>query len=104
MTEKTKLLKPHLLECVRRLKRFIDLDAPGVIIGMEAWNVFATVLATYGTAAGSTMVQNIRDKNLHSRGVCENGDCVVTVERPSLGICETCCKALGLDTDDVEVL
>lgn len=97
-------LKPRLIECVDRLRKLIDLNAPGVIIGAAAWHTFATTLAVCGTGAGSTMIQQIMERNLHARGVCCHEDCAAIVERPGLGMCEACQKQLGLDKDMLEVL
>jgi hypothetical protein len=93
---KTELLKPNLLACVERMKKLIELDAPAVIVGHEAWNILATTLATYGSAAGSGMVESIKDQNLHGRGVCSYEDCVNYVERPGVNVCEICLKEMGI--------
>lgn len=90
-------LKPHLIECIDRLRKFIDLDAPSVIIGNAAFAVFATTLATYGSSAGSSLISHIRDQNLHARGVCGEEDCTNYVQRPDTGMCDPCCKTLGID-------
>lgn len=45
---KEEKLKPVLLECIDRLRKLIELNAPGVIIDLAAFNVYATSLATYG--------------------------------------------------------
>ncbi len=90
MTKKEKMLKPRVLECIDRLRKFVDLNAPPVIVGAAAWNVYTMVLAAYGTAAGSTMIQDIRDQNLHARGVCGWDDCTGYVDRPGSGVCEDC--------------
>jgi hypothetical protein len=98
-------LKPHLLRATARLRKFIELDAPGVIIGAEAYNVFATTLAVYGESAGSAMIRHIRDQNLRARGVCGYEDCVETVEHPGLGICGACTAVIitnGEQTDTFE--
>lgn len=102
-TAKSQLLKPRLLESIDRLRKFVELDVPAVILGAEAWNVFQTVLATYGTMAASTMVQSIRDKNLQMRAICAHEDCTNYVDRPPLGMCKTCLAALGLPHDAEEI-
>lgn len=101
MTKQQKL-KPHLLRCIERLQKLIDLDGPAIIIGHEAFNVYATALAVYGEAAGKPLLQHLRDQNLHERGVCSHEDCTRYVERPDSGICETCQKALGIDDSSIE--
>lgn len=102
LTDKERKLKPHVIACSDRLRKFIDINAPAVIIGSEAWHLFCTVLACYGTAAGSTMIGHLRDANLHNRGTCSHDDCTNYVERPGVGWCEACCKAEGI-TDPAEV-
>jgi hypothetical protein len=99
VTAKQEKLKPYVIECLERLRKLIDLDAPAVIIGASAWSLFTTILSAYGASAASAMVQHIRDENLHARGVCSHEDCTKYVERPNIGICEGCCKSLGLDDD-----
>jgi len=96
VTGKQELLKPHLLESIARLKKFVELDAPGVVVGAEAFNVFATTLAAFGDGAGSTFIQHIRERNLHVRGVCNHQDCTRYAGRPGLGLCDECAKALDL--------
>lgn len=102
-TAKSRMLKPRLLESIDRLRKFVELDAPAVILGAEAWNVFQTVLATCGAIAASTMVQSIRDKNLQMRAVCAHEDCTNYVDRPPLGLCKTCLATLGLPEDAEEL-
>jgi hypothetical protein len=97
---KQELLKPHLLDCIARLQSFIEVGAPAVVIGHEAFNVLATTLAVYGTVAGAGLISHIRDTNLHSRGICTNEDCVECIERPGVDICEKCCVELGIGDDD----
>ena len=101
MSAKLDKLKPRLLECIGRLQRLVELDAPAVIIGAAAWNVFSTTLAAYGSLAASTMVQHIRDENLHSRAVCNHEDCTNYVQRPDVGMCADCQKAMGLEDHEV---
>ncbi len=98
---KEEKLKPHVIEGCDRLRNLIDLNAPGVIIGAAAWQLYKTVLATYGTGAGSTMLQDLRDGNLHSRGVCSHEDCTAYVDRPGLGVCEPCAESMGLTDCEV---
>lgn len=100
MTKQEKL-KPMLLEGVKRLLKLIELNAPGVIIGAAAWHAFATTLAVYGDGAASTMVQDIREGNLHARAVCSHGDCTEYVDRPDLGICAAHLKELGIQDCEV---
>ena len=101
MTKKEKL-RPYLIQCVDRLHKLIELDAPGGIIGAEAFNVFATTLAVYGSSAGSTFIQHVRDQNLHKRGTCSHGDCSNEVQRPDLGLCAGCVRELDLqDCEEV---
>jgi len=104
MSDKLEKLKPRVIECSDRLRKLIDLGAPGVIIGAEAWHLFCTVLAAYGTGAASTMVQDIRYKNLHGRGVCSNEDCTAYVERPDIGVCKPCREAMGIPADAKEII
>lgn len=102
-TKKEKL-KPRLIECVDRLASLIKLDAPGVIIGHAAFNVFVTTLAVYGDSAGSTLISHLRDQNLHARAICSHEDCSAYVDRPTLGICGDCLTKLGIDASDYEVV
>jgi hypothetical protein len=88
---------------MNRLQKIIDVDAPAVIVGSMAWHLYCTILACYGQSAGSTMIQHIRDENLHSRGVCSHEDCTEYVERPGVGLCAACCTKLGIDEPAVEV-
>ncbi len=97
VTAKERKLKPSVIECVERLRKFVDLDAPGVIIGREAWNVLLTVFACYGEAAGKGMIHDLRDSNLHGRGVCTHADCVNYVERPGVNVCAACAKEMGAE-------
>lgn len=101
---KQEMLKPRLLECIARLKKLIELDAPAVIIGAAAWSVFKVTLSTYGTAAGSTMLDDIRERDLHHRGVCSWQDCAAYVDRPDVAICKEHQKELGLeDMEEVQL-
>lgn len=99
MASKTDILRPRVIECVEHLRKLIDLDAPAVIIGAEAWHVFTTVLAAYGVVAGSTMIGNLRDGNLHGRGVCTYDGCTSYINRPGMSICAGCAHSLGIDDD-----
>jgi hypothetical protein len=99
MTNKEAMLKPRLIECVNRLQKLIELDAPSVIIGNAAFSVFSTTLAVYGESAGSTFIQHLRDQDLHGRGVCSHEDCTSYVDRPDIGVCASCLDALGIDDD-----
>ncbi len=96
MTKKEKMLKPRVLECIDRLRKFVDMNAPPVIVGAAAWNAFQTVLAAYGDSAGHAMINDLRRENLHGRGVCSWEDCDHTVERPGVGTCAACQKELGI--------
>ncbi len=101
---KTDKLKPLLIESVARLARLIQVDAPGVIIGAAAWHTYTTVLATYGSGAGSTMINDLRDGALHGRGICSHEDCTVYVERPSCGMCAKCLKEIGADDETLTAM
>lgn len=101
---KQEMLKPRLLECIDRLKQLVELDAPSVVIGAAAWSVFKVTLSTYGTAAGSTMLSDIQERDLHHRGVCSWGDCTSHVDRPDVAICKEHQKELGLeDMEEVQL-
>lgn len=101
---KAALLKPRLLDSVNRLKRLVELDAPAVIIGHEAWLLYKTTLACYGDAAASTMVSQIREAALESRGICHFNDCTNPVDRPETGICQSCLKSIGADDESLDQL
>lgn len=102
MKTKEQLLKPRVLENIDRLRKIVELDAPAVIVGEFAFNLYATVLAAYGEEAGRGLVKHIRDQNLQSRGVCEHGDCTNPVARQPLGICEPCQKEIGIDDESMK--
>lgn len=94
MGNKETLLKPFAIECVDRLRKFIELDAPAVIIGAAAWHAYTTILATYGKLAAGPMVDKILEQSLRSRAVCVHEDCVGYAERPSCGLCPQCTAVL----------
>src|SRR5689334_17185558 len=100
---KTQKLKPRVLESIARLQKLVELDAPAVIIGAGAWNLFCVVLGAYGASAASTMIGHIRDQDLHKRAVCSHEDCINYVDRPSIGLCADCLKALDLPANAEEV-
>lgn len=102
--KKTDKLKPRVLDSLERLKKFIELDAPAPIIGIEAWILFKVVLSTYGISAGMSMIGEIRDHDLHSRAVCANEDCIEYVDRWGSGICSKCEKELGIDNATMDAL
>ncbi len=93
---KEEFLKPKVFECIERLRKLVTLNAPAVIVGAAAWNVYTTILAAYGTEAGKIMINEIRDHNLHSRAVCSYEDCINYVDRPDVGTCEECLRKLGI--------
>jgi len=99
MSKKEKL-KPFVIECCDRLRKLVDLNAPATIVGAAAWHLYVTVLAAYGSTAASTMVQNIREQNLHNRGICSHKDCTNYVDRPESGICKSCRSKLGIGEYD----
>jgi hypothetical protein len=96
-TGKEALLKPHLLSTIERLKKLIEMDAPAVIIGHDAFAVFATALAVYGDSAGNGLISLLRESNLHGRGVCDHEDCTNYVERPPSGTCNPCLTKMGVN-------
>lgn len=89
MTRK-EIIKPHLLASIERLKKFIELDAPAVITGAEALNIYTTTLAAYGEAAGSRLIQRVIAAELHGRGLCQGDDCSNSAQRPGTGLCKEC--------------
>ena len=91
MTKKEKL-RPYLVRSIYRLQKLIELDVPADIIGAEVHHVFATTLAIYGPAAGSSFIQHICAQTLHLRGICGHEDCADEVDRPDLGLCEDCAR------------
>lgn len=95
------LLRPHLLRCLARMQRLITINAPGLIIGAEAFNIFATTLACYGETAGMSLLSHIAEQNLHGRGICSHEECVGAVERPGTGWCEKCEREEGVDMETV---
>ena len=99
---KQELLKERLIECVERMHKLLALNAPGTIIGSEAFNIFATTLACYGEEAGHALVSHIREQNLHERAVCTYGnECVNPIERPPMPICLDCEKIIGVDPESM---
>lgn len=102
MSAKQAKLKPHVLESLYRLRRFIELDAPSVIIGREVCLLFKVTLSAYGAEAGMGLLDALRGGDLAMRGVCENDDCIEYVERPHINMCDACINTLelglGLDT------
>ena len=103
MTKEEKL-KPHLIECIDRMKKLIEIDAPGVIVGSAAFSILATTLAVYGESAGSTLIGHLRDQNLHSRGICTHADCTKPIDRPNVDVCQDCQKELGFDDASLDAL
>ena len=101
MSEKASLLKQRVLENIERLDKIVRLNAPAVIIGEFAFNLYATVLAAYGEEAGHGLIKHIREQNLQQRGVCTWGDCVNPIERDPINICEDCQKELGCDDESM---
>jgi len=95
MRTRKDILKPRVMDCVARLQKFIDMDAPAILIGSEIWLLFRTALACYGTSIGKKMLGDIMADALHGRGLCHMEECVNTVQRPNDGLCATC--AAGLD-------
>ena len=89
MTRK-ELLKPRVIDCVDRLRKLIDIDAPPVIIGAEIWLLFRTALAAYGEKIGQRMIHSLTEQALHSRGVCSMNECTNPVDRAGLSVCESC--------------
>jgi len=92
---KEEMLKPRLIQTIDRLKHLIELNAPGCVIAVDAFQVFATALAVYGEKVGNPLTQLIRDSNLHRRGVCTNGDCTNFIPRPNPDICKACARKIG---------
>ncbi len=43
------------------------------------------------------MIHDLRDSNLHGRGVCTHADCVNYVERPGVNVCAACAKETGAE-------
>lgn len=95
--KKEAVLRPHLLASVKRLLRFIEMDAPGVIVGSAAWLVFKCTLACYGSRVGITLLDDLMEGDLSGRGLCTHGDCIEAVTRPDVPICQACQKELGMD-------
>lgn len=102
MSEKEKLLRVRVLECIDRLKTVIELNGPSSIIGEMAYSVWATTLAAYGEEAGRAMIHHMRNQNLQDRAVCTWGDCVGTIERTPEDICEVCQKEIGCDEESLK--
>jgi len=94
---KKEVLKPRLIECVERMRKLLELDAPPVLIGAEAFSIFATTLAVYGTEAGWSFLEHLRKQNLKSRAVCAWEDCIHPVEREETHLCAACEKKIGCD-------
>lgn len=104
MANKEELLKPRVLECIDRLRKSVELNAPPVFIGECAFSVFAIVLATYGEESGRGLIRHIREQNLHERAVCSWADCTNAVERPSMGMCPDCEREIGCDPESMAEL
>ena len=99
---KQEMLKPRLLDCVNRMKKLLELDAPASIIGAEAFSIFATTLAVYGEQAGWAPIGHLHEQNLASRGVCTYGnECTNYVERPGPDLCLDCEKVIGCDPESM---
>lgn len=84
---KRELLKPRVLDSVTRLRKFVELDSPAPLIGHELSLLFRVALAAYGVKVGIPLLDNIRENDLQSRGVCDWQDCTNTVERAPSGLC-----------------
>jgi hypothetical protein len=102
MTKKEQLLKVRALECLERLRKVIELNAPPLIIGDFAFSLYATVLAAYGEHAGEGLIRHLREQNLQSRALCHYGDCTNGVERTPFGICADCQKEIGCDDESMK--
>ena len=103
MSSKANLLKPRVLDCIERLRRLVELDAPVPIIGAASFSVFAIVLSAYGDKAGTPLLQHIREEDQHNRGLCNWEDCTNPVKRPKdMGICNFHQKELGIDAETIE--
>ena len=92
---KANYLRTSLLARIERLRKLIELDAPPAIIGSEAALVFSGVLASYGTDAGLRLIEQIRDRDLAGKGMCQHGDCVNGIppgspDDPLPGYCSLC--------------
>lgn len=84
MKSKRELLRPRLLECIDRLRKFVELDAPAVIVGMSAWSVMKVTLATYGSDAWKCLIDDICEAELHDRAICRSDGCTAYVDRPDV--------------------
>lgn len=94
---KRELLKPRVLDSVTRLRKFVELDSPAPLIGHELSLLFRVALAAYGVKVGIPLLDNIRENDLQSRGVCDWDDCTNAAERAPLGLCEKHQKELESD-------